>query len=114
MLTTVYTAGALFSPASLYAAEATIVRPGPCSAQAASYLLAGNSAAIVRIGPEQAAGTSDPIIIVFRPQQTRGWASQRLLSRFDLKLDESGGRIINSGAFCTEGPGSNPSKEPGS
>ncbi len=104
------TAASVSFSAASEAAEPTIVRPGPCSEQASSYLLAGNSAAIIRIGPGNTAETSDPIIIVFRPQQIRGWASQRLLSRFDLKLDDSGARIINSGAFCTE----TPIKEPGS
>ncbi len=108
------TTASLFAPQFAHSAagawDVAVVRPGPCSAQAASYLLAGNSAAIVRVSAEPSTDNSDPIIIVFRPQPTRGWASQRLLSRFDLKLDDSGARIINSGAFCTE----TPIKEPGS
>lgn len=72
-----------------------------CITPEASYLLAGNSGALIRVAPETEAGR-DAHVIVFRPQPARGWASQRLLMQFDLKLDDEGGRIRNTGAFCRE------------
>ncbi len=73
----------------------------PCVTPEASYLLAANSGALIRIAPESATDTGDQVI-VFRPQLTTGWASQRILMRFDLKLDDKGARIRNTGAFCQE------------
>jgi hypothetical protein len=89
------------------AAETTVFRPGPCAAQT-SYLLASNSGALIRVEPETSvgqeasAGYGNPVI-VFRYQPTDGWASQRLLRRFDLQLGRDGARISNSGAFCIGG-----------
>lgn len=81
----------------------TIVRPGPCAAQA-SYLLAENSGALIQ-APQHSSALNDHII-VFRTQPTpsrlQGWASRHLLQRFDLQLEEEGVRIVNSGAFCPE------------
>lgn len=81
----------------------TIVRPGPCAAQT-SYLLAENSGALIQ-APQHSSLLSDHTI-VFRaqpaPSPFQGWASQHLLQRFDLQLEEEGVRIINSGAFCLE------------
>ena len=80
-------------------AETTVIRPGPCAAQS-TYLLAANSGALIRVEPELDAGRNEHII-VFRYQPTTGWASQRLLKRFDLELEDGGARIMNSGVFCT-------------
>lgn len=80
-------------------AATTIIRPGECAGVGQSYLLAVNSGAIIRVAPGNAAA---PEVIVFRPKAATGWASQRLLMRFDLQLDDHGARIINSGAFCKE------------
>ncbi len=93
---------AVFASALAYPAhaETAIIRPGPCAAQS-TYLLAANSGALIRVERAGAGDRSDQII-VFRHNPIRGWASQRLLRRFDLKLDDNGGRIFNSGAFCTE------------
>jgi len=79
-------------------AETTIIRPGSCAAQT-TYLLAGNSGALILVEPTMPAPQSDHVI-VFRYQPTRGWASQRLLRRFDLQLEDGGPRVVNSGAFC--------------
>jgi len=83
------------------AAETVVVRPGPCAAKT-TFLLASNSGALVRANSEFPAGYGDHII-VFRYQPTDGWASHRLLRRFDLQLDDGGTRISNSGAFCIGG-----------
>lgn len=89
-------AGAAFSVAAAGAAGDTLfVRPGPCAAPQ-TYFLAANSAAIIRV--EEAQG--DAGVIVYRRQPDRGWASKRLLRRFDLRLDETGTTIVNSGKFC--------------
>lgn len=87
-----------FSVAGLGAAGETVfVRPGPCAAPQ-TFLLAGNAAAIVRI--DGRGDRAEHGVIVYRRQQERGWASRRLLGRFDLSLDEAGPTIINSGKFC--------------
>ena len=80
-------------------AETTVIRPGPCAAQDV-YLLAGNSGALIRTNDAET-GAPGEHVIVFRPQPIKGWASRRLLRRFDLQLHEDGVRIFNSGAFCT-------------
>lgn len=89
-------AGAAFSIAAAGAAGDTLfVRPGPCAAPQ-TYFLAANSAAIIRVEGAQ----STDGVIVYRRQPDRGWASKRLLRRFDLRLDETGTTIVNSGKFC--------------
>jgi len=93
-------AGLTICAVSAVEAETTVVRPNACQAQA-SYLLARNSAALIQIGP-QGAGEPENHVIVFRYQPRTGWASQRLLKRFDLRLRDDGTRILNSGAFCSE------------
>ncbi len=90
-----------FGCAEQAAAETTILRPGPCATPQPSYLLAANSGALIRFEPDAPAALGNHVI-VFRPKPTTGWASQRLLMRFDLKLDEKGVRIFNSGAVCME------------
>lgn len=80
-------------------AETTVIRPGSCASAAGSYLLAGDSGALIKVEPG-AEGEEDSRVIVFRRRATDGWASQRILRRFDLKLDEDGPTIVNSGAFC--------------
>ena len=82
------------------AAGFDITRPGPCHGPT-SYLLAGNSGALIRLKP-RSEDRLENHVIVFRRQETRGWASQRLLQRFDLHLENSAVRIVNSGAFCRE------------
>ncbi len=83
-----------FSVAGLGAiGQPLLVRPGPCAAPE-TYLLAANSAAIIRVeAPE-------PGVIVFREQDRQGWASRRLLRRFDLRVEQDGVTIVNSGEFC--------------
>ena len=87
-------AGISFSVAGLGAAgDVVFVRPGPCAAQE-TYLLAANSAALIRVEDGEEG------VIVFRSQERQGWASKRLLERYDLRLDEAGTTIVNSGEFC--------------
>jgi len=78
-----------------------LTRPDACVTRGTVYLLAANSGALIRAEPGAASEAGAPVI-VFRPKRLSGWASQRLLMRFDLKLDESGTRIVNTGAFCSE------------
>ena len=78
-----------------------VIRHGPCAAGDV-YLLAGNSGALIRTNDAQT-GAPGEHVIVFRPQPLKGWASRRLLRRFDLQLHEGDVRIFNSGAFCTMG-----------
>ena len=77
-------------------------RDKACFGDATTYLLAANSGALIRVESESGKDPNSNVI-VFRPQKTHGWASQRLLMRFDLKLDDQGRRIVNSGEFCKEG-----------
>ena len=78
-----------------------ILRPGLCASPHGSFLLAPNSGALIRVDGATPQGPDDRVI-VFRPQPLRGWASQRLLRRFDLKIDEAGVTIVNTGGFCSE------------
>ncbi len=78
-----------------------MTRPDSCVTRGTVYLLAENSGALIQIDPVTVAKAGNPVI-VFRPKRLSGWASQRLLMRFDLKLDESGTRVVNTGAFCSE------------
>lgn len=90
-------AGISFAVAGLGAVwDVVIVRPSPCAAQQ-TYLLANNSAAIIRVEADAVSDTDG--VIVYR-EQAEGWASRRLLGRFDLRLDEAGTTIVNSGEFC--------------
>lgn len=82
------------------AAGFDVIRPGPCQGPT-SYLLAANSGALIRLKP-QAEDRLENHVIVFRRQESRGWASQRLLRRFDLHLENSAVRIVNSGGYCRE------------
>ena len=91
----------LMSTSVPVAAEVAVFRPGPCAANT-SYLLAANSGALIRVTSADGIGFEDHIIM-FRYQPTDGWASQRLLRRFDLQLDDHGTRISNSGVFCVGG-----------
>ena len=90
-------AGGLAAGAAL--AGTIVVRPGPCASPEV-YLLAGNSGALVRLEPGQGDKPGDHVI-VYRRDENRGWASRRLLDRFDLKISDSDVLIVNSGAFCT-------------
>ena len=82
-------------------AETTVIRPGSC-ASAGTYLLAENSGALIKVTSLATEEVSDHII-VFRDHALSGWASQRLLRRFDLKLSEDGPYIFNTGGFCEMG-----------
>ncbi|MBT8471003.1 MAG: hypothetical protein HKN14_16055 [Marinicaulis sp.] len=83
-------------------AETTVIRPGPCDNIRPGYLLAMNSGAVIRetrVDDE----TNATHVIVFRPQPVTGWASQRILRRFDLAIEETkGAQVVNSGGFCSE------------
>ena len=67
-------AGISFAVAGLGAVwDVVIVRPGPCAAQQ-TYLLANNSAAIIRVEADAVSDTDG--VIVYR-EQAEGWASRR-------------------------------------
>ncbi len=94
-------AGIAFSVAAAGAAGETLfIRPGPCAAQQ-TYLLAANSGAIIQVDDETP-DRADTSVIVYRKRDRQGWASQRLLRRFDLRVEAAGATIINSGEFCRE------------
>ncbi|PQA85402.1 hypothetical protein [Hyphococcus luteus] len=93
-------AGISFSVAGLGAAgDVVFTRPGPCAAQE-TYLLAANSAALIRVEAPEDGAANEGVIYYRKPDDRRGWASRRLLQRFDLSLEEAGVTIINSGEFC--------------
>lgn len=107
-------AGIAFSTAAAGAvgqmrAGPILMRPGPCAAHN-TYLLAANSGAIIQIRPDTT-GAQNRSIVFRQREQAAGWASQRLLQRFDLEIApqaspdavEGGVKIINSGQFCREG-----------
>ncbi|WP_395073412.1 hypothetical protein [Hyphococcus sp.] len=73
--------------------DTVFIRPGQCAAQE-TYLLAVNSAAIIR------RETPEKGVIVYREQDRHGWASRHLLRRFDLSIEGAGLTIVNSGEIC--------------
>ena len=94
-------AGIAFSVAAAGAVGDTLfVRPGPCAAQQ-TFLLAANSGAIIQVDRETPE-KPETSIIVYRRGDREGWASRRLLKRFDLRVKPDGMIIMNSGAFCRE------------
>ena len=99
--------GGLLAGAAL--ANTIVVRPGPCTSPEV-YLLAGNSGALIRLEPGQGEAPGDHVIVYRQDEQSggsarrkevRGWASRRLLDRFDLRIGQDDVLIVNSGAFCT-------------
>ena len=85
--------------------ETIIIKPGACAQLRDGYLLAANSGAVIRrFSAEEGEGVNDTShVIVFRPRPLEGWASQRILRRFDLKLDGVVDTVvINSGGFCSQ------------
>ena len=42
------------------------------------------------------------MLLYFAINRAEAGASQRLLKRFDLKLQQDGPSIVNSGGFCSE------------
>lgn len=79
-------------------AETTVTRGGSCHSAAGSFLLAANSGAIIRM--DDGLSTFNDDVIVFRPREGDGWASRRLLSRFDLDVGERQ-TVRNSGVICS-------------
>lgn len=85
-------------------ATITIVRPGACAAQANSL-----STEMIRLEPATASAPEAAgrrTVSVIRPYplayETKGWAAERLLRRFDLQVAQRGIQIINTSPFCVE------------
>ena len=90
----------VFGASAAHAGEGTItiVRPGPCSALEASPAADGLHVSF-------AASSDRQVLVVRGPSaaaQRKGWASKRLLRRFDLQFEERGVRIVNASPFCVE------------
>ncbi|MHA7871105.1 MAG: hypothetical protein ACX939_02015 [Hyphococcus sp.] len=84
-------------------AAAGVYQPeAPSCLAETSYLLAGNSGAVILLSPDATQELGERVI-VYRPRLARGWASQRLLRRFDLALSGGRDRIPNAGVYCIEG-----------
>ena len=85
------------------AETATIIKPGLCSDMRDGYLLAMNSGALIRSANDDERDVSSHVIL-FRPGDRDGWASQRILRRFDLEIARASDApdvvVINSGGFC--------------
>ncbi len=82
------------------AAATTIFRP-PCYSGSRAYLLAANAGAVIDV-KEQKGKSSGSAVVIFRPRKENGWASQRLLSRFDLAVELNNNPVVvrNSGQTC--------------
>lgn len=93
-------AGLLANAVALGAtADTRVFRGPPCQLGAGGYLLAANSGAIIRVNDMH--DSPDQAVIIFRPPTEHGWASQRILSRFDLALgDDEKVTVTNSGRVC--------------
>ena len=73
--------------AALGAAAATtnILRP-PCYSGSEAYLLAPNAGVVIDVRRYQESGEGTAVLVL-RPRKEKGWASQRLLSHFDLAVE---------------------------
>ena len=82
------------------AAATTILRP-PCYSGSRAYLLAANAGAVIDV-KRHANGASGSAVVIFRPRKENGWASQRLLARFDLAVELNDTPVVvrNSGQTC--------------
>lgn len=82
------------------AAATTILRPS-CYSGSQAYLLAANAGAVIDVKKHDD-GTSRSAVVVFRPRKEKGWASQRLLARFDLAVELNDNPVVvrNSGQTC--------------
>ncbi len=82
------------------AAATTVLRP-PCYSGSKAYLLAANAGAVIDV-KEHKDKASGSAVVVFRPRKDKGWASQRLLSRFDLAVELNNKPVVvrNSGQTC--------------
>lgn len=82
-------------------AAVIVVRPDVCAQSDRAYLLAMNARAVISVYEHEGAQTGNAVV-VFRPRTEDGWASQRILSRFDLvvDLDHRPTVVRNSGAVC--------------
>ncbi len=94
---------ALFVEVAVFGAAAaatTILRP-PCYSGSRAYLLAANAGAVIDVR-EHKDKSSGLAVVVFRPRKEKGWASQRLLSRFDLAMELNNKPVVvrNSGQTC--------------
>ncbi len=85
---------------SAVGAATRIYRP-PCQTGAGAYLLAQHSGAIIRVDKYKE-GRGGSAVVVYRPRQDSGWASRRLLARFDLAttLDNEPVTIRNANMTC--------------
>lgn len=81
-------------------AETTVIRGGACERAPDTYLIAINSGAVLSVSPLAEGASGQSAVIVYRPRQARGWASQRLLARFDLEVDGANAAIPNLGVIC--------------
>lgn len=84
------------------AAAATIIRP-PCFSGARAYLLAANAGAVIGVRQDRdQVGAGGSAVVVYRPRKEKGWASQRLLARFDLAVELNNKPVVvrNSGQTC--------------
>ncbi len=94
---------ALFVEVAIFGAAAagtTILRP-PCYSGSRAYLLAANAGAVIDVR-EHEDKSSGSAVVVFRPRKENGWASQRILSRFDLAVELNDKPVVvrNSGQTC--------------
>lgn len=96
---------ALFAEIGVFGAAAaatTILRP-PCYSGSRAYLLASNAGAVIDVKDHQEqAGAGGSAVVVYRPRKEKGWASQRLLARFDLAVELNNKPVVvrNSGQTC--------------
>ena len=87
-----------FAPAL---AETHIVRPGKCAPRPAIVFVIREEkpSVFLQNGDDRVRDS----VALFLRTHSRGWASRRLLARFDLILSPDRTTIVNAGPFCTEG-----------
>ena len=78
------------------------VRDTSCIVPLEVYVLPGGGTVLNLTTQSARSSRSNPILIL-GPSKQNGWASQRLLMRFDLQREESGAYTIDIGDLCVEG-----------
>jgi len=82
-------------------AETHIVRSGECAPRPAIVFVVRTAEApgvFHRVGDDRVRDS----VALFLKTHSRGWASRRLLARFDLIPSPDRTIVVNAGPFCTE------------
>jgi len=95
--------GLLFAGFPPALAETQIVRPGACAPRPAVVYVVRAPAPAPAVFLAEGGDHIRDSVALFVQTHSRGWASRRLLARFDLVPNPDRTIVVNAGPFCTEG-----------